>query len=528
MSSGRQIAKNAAIVSFFTTMSRVLGIVRDIIMANLFGTTLASSAFTLAWQLPNLFRAVLGEGALSAAFIPVLAGTREKDGESEADKVASSIMIMLGGFLMLLVGLGVLLLLFLGRLDLGAKWNATVSLSTITLPYVFFICMAALCMGVFHARRRFLVPAVSQSLLNIVWIGVLLKMCPRFGDTPMEQIYAVAWGVLAAGLAQLAFQSFFLWRMGFRFRLNARLRTPQVTRFLKLMTPVFIGSGVTQLNILVGGFLAMAAGAWAPAAFGFSSRLVYAALGIFGTALGTVLLPEFSIQAASKRHDDLMTTLGRSIRVIALIMTPVAALLSALALPCVTLIFQRGEFDYRSAVLVSRALMVMAPGLVVFSINKVVVPAFYGMQNTDTPVRVALCGTGIGFVLNILSVTLLPEGFQQVGLAGSVVLSSLFSALVLLVLLQKKMGGRQLSKAGWSVISTLMTGAIMAVVCVRTHNSITKSAWYAESSGSEIYQALAIGGAAAVGLAVYLAGRIMVNRDETMRAIKVMAKLRKR
>ncbi len=522
MSEGRTIAKNTAVVGFFTGVSRILGFVRDIIMASIFGTTLASSAWALAWRLPNLFRAVLGEGALSAAFIPVVSEAQEKGGDEKAEKVASSIFAMVGACLMCIVGVGVFGLLILDSVDLGEKWNSAVSIGSMTLPYVFFICLAALCMGVFHAKGRFLVPAISQSLLNVVWIAVLLFVCPRFGETPMEQIYAVAWGVIGAGVAQLAFQCFFLRLSGFRFRPKVSFSSPEVKRFLQLMGPVFVGSGIMQVNVFVSGLLAMVAGTWAPAAFAFAERLVYAALGPLGTALGTVLLPAFSRQASAAKHDDLMVTLNRSIRVIALIMTPVAAALSSLALPCVKLIYQRGEFDEMSAILVARALAFMAPGLVVFSIYKVVLPAFHGMQNTLTPVRVAACGTGLNLIMNVISVTFLPDGFQHVGLAGSVVLSSLFSTLVLLVLLARKLGGKELVRTGWSVLSTLLSGVIMGYVCLRCHRIALASEWFASSSGSSLYQALAVLLAGAAGMVVYGIARVMVAKDETIAAARVL------
>ena len=527
MHSGRKILKSTAVVSVFTGLSRGLGLLRDMMMASIFGTTLASSAFTVAWRLPNLFRAVFGEGALSAAFIPVLTETQEKEGKAKADELASSIFMLIGSALILIVGVGVLLLILLGSLDLGERWNVTISLAATVLPYVLFICLAALCMGIFHTNGRFLVPTLSQCILNVIWIGVLLWIRPLFGASPMEQIHAVAWGVVVAGAVQLGFQSIFLWRMGFNPKPSFDFGKAQVGRFLKLMAPVFLGSGVTQLNVFLASILAMFAGAWAPASFGFAERLVYAALGISGTALGTVLLPTFSRQAASGKHDDLVATLNTFIRGIALVMTPIAATLCVLAVPCIRLIFQRGTFDNTSAILSARALMVLAPGLIVFSIYKVVLPAFYGLQDTKTPVRVGLCGTGIAFVMNILSVVYLPDGYQHMGLAASVVLSSLFATAALLFVLHKRMGGLNFVRTARSIVSTLVSGVIMSAAMLHLYRYMS-SKWNVSGESGVLCQFAALATAITGGMVVYIAVRLIVNRGETVSAFRSLVAARRK
>ena len=524
MHSGRKVFESTSVISVFTGISRLLGLVREILMARFFGTSLARSAFDVAFRIPNLFRAILGEGALNAAFVPMFTEALEKEGEEGANKLASSIFSLIGSILLVIVGIGTLLLLTLSSFDLGEKWNMVVSLACVTLPYVIFICLAALCMGVFHSRGKFWVPAASQGLLNVVWIAVLCGMffIPVLGSTPSQRIYAVAWAIIVAGAVQLAFQSFFLRRRGFNPKLNFDWSDPRVKRFKMLMLPVVLGSGATQLNVFISSMLAMSIGEWAPAALGYADRLIYLPVGMFATALGSVLLPTFSRQAANDRKDELIKMLNGAIRNICLVMTPVAAVTFALALPIVTLVFRAGEFDEHSAMLTSRALLAYVPGFIVFGIYKVVVPAFYGMQDTKTPVVIAVCSTVLNLILNILSVMFLPEGYQHAGLAGSNVISILCASVALLAVLSRKVGGIGLSRTAWSIVSTLISGLIMGMATYRTYSYVSMR-WFDVIDGGKLHEFGAIAVSASVGLVVYVVARLAVNREETLDVARAIA-----
>lgn len=520
MSQGRQILKSTSVIAFFTGLCRLLGFVREILMAGFFGTTLARSAFDIAFRTPNLFRAILGEGALSAAFVPVFTDSMQKDGEEQAKRTASSIIIFMGSVLLTIVAVGILVLLYFRTLKLGESWDAIVPLTGITLPYLLFICLAALCMGVFHSYGRFWVPAASQALLNIVWIVVLLFICPLFGETPEQQIYAVAWGVLAAGALQLGFQAVFLKRLGFNPGVFFEWGSEQVQKFLKLMTPVVFGSGINALNVYISTLLALYAGTWAPAALTYAERLIYLPLGLFATALGSVLLPAFSRHASLDDRNELVRTLNGAIRSICFVMTPVAAGIFVLALPFVRLAFERGQFTADSSVLTARALMAYAPGLIAFSIYKMVLPAFYGMQDTKTPVRVAVCSGVLNLALNIWCVLYLPDGYQHAGLAGANVLSSVLASSVLLFVLHRKVGGLKFGRTGWSIVSTLISGLIMAVTVMRVY-SLCSARWIS-GAGGKLSDAACMFVAVTVGLLVYLAARIVVSPQETIAAVEML------
>ncbi len=293
------------------------------------------------------------------------------------------------------------------------------------------------------------------------------------------------------------------------------------------MTPVVLSGGITTLNLYVSSLLAFCAGTWAPAALQYAERLIYLPLGIFATALGSVLLPTFSRQATQNKGESLISTLNSSMRNICLVMTPLSAALFALALPIVSLVFERGRFDEESTILTARALLAYSPGLVAFSLYKVVLPAFYGMQDTKTPVRVAIGCAILNLIMNIAAVLCLPDGYQHVGLAASNVLSSVFSCAVLLFVLNRRVGGLHLAKTAWSILSTLISGAIMALACIRVFSFAVNTSWYMDSGGGKLYQFAALAIAGTAGLAVYLAARLAVNREETMDVFRSLVRREK-
>jgi len=437
------LLRSTAVVSVGTSASRLLGFVREVLMAVFFGTSLAKSAFDVAFKIPNLFRRLFGEGALSAAFVPVFAESLEHEGIENANRLAGRIMTMLGAALACVVVGGIVLcLVSISALSLGEKAAAVIPLLTIMLPYLFFICLVALCMGILNTFHHFAVPALTPVLLNVVWIVSLLFICPRFGETPAERIYGLAWGILAAGIIQLAVQIPVLRRFGIRPRFSCDWKDRQVTRVLALMGPAAIGMGVHQINVVIDSLLALAVGTWAPAALTYAERLIYLPLGIFATALGTVLLPTFSRQAARERPEEIKMTLRKALGNLMLIMCPATVGLMVLAGPIVRLVFvwRGGQFDLDSTTITARALVFYGPGLVVFSLYKVLVPVFYAMKDTRTPVRVGMVMVAVNLALNITFILTWPIGYKHAGLAFATVLASGLNCLVLGYILHGRLG----------------------------------------------------------------------------------------
>ena len=457
-----RLFRSSSIVSACTGLSRVLGLVREVGMAYFFGTSLAKSAFDVAFVIPNLFRRLFGEGALSAAFVPVFAETMRKEGRNKANALAGRIAVLLGAVLIMIVLAG---LLFAG-VGLATGWGgarvtAMLPLLRIMLPYLFFICLAALSMGILNTYGHFLLPAVTPVLLNVVWIGTLVLVCPRFGPTTGERIVGVAWGILVAGVVQLAAQIPLLLKYRVRPVWSWRWRDPQVNRVLLLMGPAAVGMGVFQVNFLVDRVLAYTVADWGTAALTYAERLIHLPLGVFATALATVLLPTFSHQAAAADTDEIRRTLVTALRSLMLIVIPSAVGLFVLARPIVSLFFvwRGGIFDSASMEYTARAVCFYAPGLVVFSAYKVLVPAFYALKDTRTPVRIGLRAVLLNLVLNIVFVLSWPAGYKHAGLAFATVLSSGLSCVLLGVRLERRIG-----RVDWKGVCATVGKALGAAV----------------------------------------------------------------
>ena len=516
----KSVFHSTAIISVCTALSRGLGLVREILMANYFGTSLAKSAFDIAFKVPNLFRRLFGEGALSAAFIPVFSESLQKEGVEAAGKLANRIMTMLL-MALLLIAIGGLLMISAGLhwFSFGEKVTAVLPLLRIMLPYMVFICLVALSMGILNSFHHFAIPAFTPVLLNIVWICALLFALPHFGTTTMEQIYAVAWAVLVAGILQLLLQIPVLIKFGFKPKLSFRWQDPRVKKMLLLMAPVALGMGVVQINVILDGVLALYVGTWAPAALTYAERLIYLPLGIIATALATVLLPTFSHQVTGGESDDMRKTMTGALSSLMLVMVPASIGLIILAEPLVSLMFERGEFDAVSTMYTMRAVWFYAPGLLFFSIYKVFVPAFYAMQDTRTPVRVAVSMVCLNLFLNIIFILTWPEGYKHAGLAFATVIASVVSCFVLAVILHKRIGSLQWKKLFTIAVKTLVATSVMGVTSWYLYQLIIKYGVEIFSS-TKIVVPLAVGGSVVGGMRIYFLLAIMLCPAEFKRLLR--------
>jgi putative peptidoglycan lipid II flippase len=433
-----RLFRSAGIVSLGTLGSRILGLFREIFMAMIFGTELAGSAFFVAFTIPNLFRRLFGEGALSAAFIPAYVQTRDRDGPEAGWKLfrntASLLTLFLGAVtLLIMLAAG-----FALRFPLPERVMATLLPMRIMLPYTIWICLAALVMGVLNSHRKFAVPAFTPCILNLIWLAALLLIGTREDLSLEEKAMWMAWAVLLAGVLQFAAQLPTLFSIGYKPPEHVTPLGPGVQRVLVRMGPAALGAAVTQINVLLDRVLAMWAGEYGPSALAFSERLIYLPLGLFATALGTILLPEMSGLAHRKDTEGLARTMDQSLRGLLYIMIPAAIGLGVLASPIVEMVYARGRFDEQSVVLTARALYCYAPGLLVFSLVKVLVPVFYAHSNTRTPVKIALWAVSGNILLNILFILILPKGWKHAGLALGTVISETGQVIALAFMLQKQ------------------------------------------------------------------------------------------
>ena len=456
------ILRKVGVVSAMTAVSRVFGLVREIVMAHFFGTSALQSAFVIAFRIPNLFRRLFGEGALGAAFIPVFAEIERTEGRDRAQLFLSRILGLLVCALALLVGLGIAATYAVQfAAEPGGRWDVAMPLTRIMLPYALFICVAAIVSAVLNVRDRFAVPSLTPVILNLCWIGALVGVCP-FLDSAVAQINVVCWGILFAGLAQILFQLPALRAVGYRLRFTfTGWRTsPYVRQVLLQMGPASLGIALAQIYY---------GAPWAPSALEYADRIIYLPLGLFGTAFATVLLPTFSKQAAASDRTALLATLERSMRNLFVLMAPMALGLIALAAPIVALLYQRGAFDAQSTLWTARAVTAYALGLIAFSSAKTVIPVFYAHKDLKTPVKVAAwCILG-NFLLNLASVLFLPEGWRHVGIALSTVLNSFANTAILLAILWRRGLRPNLAALAWSAIRAFLAATLMGLAVWAAH-----------------------------------------------------------
>ena len=421
------ILRSTAVVGGMTWISRLAGVPREMLMAGLFGAGLAKSAFNIAFRIPNLFRRLFGEGALSAAFVPIFTEVLEREGQEAATRLASRVAGLLCALLSLITAIGILLALALQHywFTPESRWAAILPMLRIMLPYMPLICLAALLMGILNALRSFAIPALAPIFLNLAMIVAALVVWFFVPGESLVRIRVVAWSVLAAGVLQVAVLLPELARHGMPLRFRYDWWQDQsLLRIFKNMAPVTLGASVFQINVAVDDFIAYWAAPWAPAVLGYADTIAYLPLGLFGTALGTVLLPTFSRQVARNEQAALCATIEQSIRHALLISAPAAVAMAVLALPMVEVLYQHGKFTSQDAIWTMRALAAFSPGILFFSIQRVLTPAFYALKDTRTPTRIAIWGVAMNLTLNILFVITWPQGWKHVGLIVSTVIVS--------------------------------------------------------------------------------------------------------
>jgi len=440
----RKLLKSTFIVSGMTFLSRILGFVRDMVLAQVFGTKAATDAFFVAFKIPNFMRRLFAEGAFSQSFVPVLSETKATGTDSDVKDLVDHVTGSLGLILLLVTVIGivlapVLIMIFAPGFVLAQGEERAVlagDMLKITFPYLLFISLTALAGGILNTYGRFAVPAFTPVLLNLCMIAAAILLSPLM-DQP---VMALAWGVLAAGIAQLLFQLPFLWQIGMVPRPRFSRRHSGVKKIMKLMLPAIFGSSVAQINLLldtvIASFLVAGSVSW----LYFSDRLVEFPLGIFGVALATVILPNLSSRHAEKSPALFSMTLDWALRWGLLVGVPATAGLFMLSTPMISTLFQYGEFDVQAMTMTSLSLKAYSLGLVGFILVKVLVPGFFARQDTRTPVRIGIIAMVTNMLLNIIFVVpmvMTGATAPHVGLALATSCSALLNAGLLFRTLRK-------------------------------------------------------------------------------------------
>ena len=459
------LATAVAKVGGTTLVSRLLGFVRDLVIARLFGANAATDAFFVAFKIPNLLRRLFAEGAFSMAFVPVLTEYRAHRSLAELKGLVDHVAGSFGLVLLTMTTIGVLaapvlLVLFAPGFsgDPDQRVLATEMLR-LTFPYLLFISLTAFAGGIQNAYERFTVPAFTPVLLNLVMIACALWLAPLLA----RPITALAWGVLLAGLIQLAFQIPFLARLGLLPRPRLRPRDPGVQRILRRMMPALLGVSVTQINLLIDTLLASFLAAGSISWLYYSDRLVELPLGLLGAALGTVILPRLSRHHVARSSGELSRTLDWALRWVVLLGLPAGVGLMALAGPLIATLFHSGEFGTDDVTMASRSLVAYATGLTPFMAIKVLAPGFYARQDMRTPLRIAL----VALLANLVLSLALMGPLGHAGLALATSLAALVNATLLLWVLVREGIYRpmpdwpkRLAKTG---AATLLMGGLIAV-----------------------------------------------------------------
>ncbi|MBV9859019.1 MAG: murein biosynthesis integral membrane protein MurJ [Alphaproteobacteria bacterium] len=430
------LLRSAATVGSYTLLSRVCGFLRDILTAAILGTAPVADAFFVAQRLPNLFRSLFAEGAFSAAFVPLFAGTMAERGRAAAHVFAEEAFAALFVALIVFVVLGeifmpALMAVIAPGFDRDPdKFALVVTLTRITFPYLLFISLVSLQAGILNSVDRFAAAAATPILLNLFLIAALLLMA-RFGWRDGD---VLAWAVTLAGLAQ------FLWlmgscaRAGFGLRLRWPRLTPAVRRALRIMGPGVLGAGVTQINVVVSTALASLLPEGSISYLWYAERLNQLPLGVVGIAVGTAILPSLSRQVRGGDADAARHTQNRALELALLLAVPAAVGLALLAGPILSALFQRGAFRAGDAAATAPALAAYAAGLPAFVLVKVLVPGFFARQDTATPVKIA----GVAMLGNLLlSLSLMPF-LAHVGLAAGLAAAGWINAALLYLALRRR------------------------------------------------------------------------------------------
>ncbi|WP_083945105.1 murein biosynthesis integral membrane protein MurJ [Thiomicrospira microaerophila] len=459
----KKIIKATATVGGMTMISRVLGFVRDMVIARFFGASAGADAFFVAFKIPNFFRRLFAEGAFSQAFVPVLAETKEKRGIEAVRHLVGAIAFRLGLILFFLTLFGVFgASLWMSVFAPGfrsdpEKFELATAMLQITFPYLMLISLVALSSALMNTYNKFAVPAFTPVWLNLVMIGCAIWLAPH-----LEQpVMALAWGVLLAGVVQLMFHLPFLWQMGLLPSPTAK-SDPGVSEVKRLMLPALFGVSVAQINLLVDTILASFLVTGSVSWLYYSDRLMEFPLGVFGVALATVVLPGLSKKAANADWEGFKQDLDFALKLVMLISVPAMVGLLLLAQPLLVTLFYYGEFTAFDVLMSSQSLMAYSLGLLGFILVKVLAPAFYARKEMKTPVKIAV----VALVSNIILNLILIGPLAHVGLALATSISAMLNAgLLYYFLLKQQVFSLQSPWRGFS-LQVLAAVGVMALVLI--------------------------------------------------------------
>jgi putative peptidoglycan lipid II flippase len=513
-----RLGRSTAFFSIATAFSRVAGLVREIVAASYFGITGPMSAFTLAFQIPNLVRSLFADAAIQAAFVPVFTQELEAGNRREAFRLASTLIylvtLVLGALTALFVLAAPLIVPIFAPGFSGEILDLTVTLSQVLFPILILLGATGMVVGILNSYDRFAAFAISPFFWNVVIILVLVLLEPAFsGD---DRIYAYAIGVLVATVVQLAIPAFDLRNTPFRLTRDIDWHLPDVRRVLLLMLPVTLSLGLINFNLLINSFFGTLVSDQAPAAIDKAFRIYMLPQGIFSVAIATVVFPTLSRFAARREYDDLRTTMANGMRQILLFLIPAAAAVLVLSEPMTRLVYQRGEFDAAQTDLVAEALFWFAFSLPFNGVFLLLTRTFFSLQRPWVPTAIA----GLNLVVTAIVALALYSPFGVGGIVVGTVVATIASVVAQAVVLRGLLDGIELGRLIDTAVRVTIAAALLAGVSYLT--------WYGLDDAlgrALIAQIVSLGVALAAGFATYFATTLALRVPEAAQILRLVRRI---
>ena len=464
-----KLARSAGLIGAATMTSRVLGLVRETVLAAVFGASSSPQmdAFNVAFRVPNLLRDLFAEGAMTAAFVPTFTRTLATSGREAAWRLGSLVInaLLIATGLLALAGVIFAPQITSAFVDeayaaVPGKLALTSQLTRIMMPFLCTLAVAAALMGMLNSLRRFFVPSLAPAMFNVASIAsalLLAPLMPRFGFDP---IVAMAIGTVLGGVGHIALQFPALWREGFRYRPMVDFSDPGVREILRLLGPAVLGVAAVQINVFVNTHLATGEEQGAVSWLQYAFRLMYLPIGVFGVSIAIASMPDISRQAVAEDLRAVRETVSRGLRMMLMLNVPATVGLIVLAHPIIALIYERRAFHAGDTAATAAALMCYAPGLIGYSAVKIASPTFYSLRDSRTPVVISVASVGVNLAINLLLVRVM--GYR--GLALGTALAALFNAAALLWLLRSRLGGLEGRRIAVALVKVTAASALMGVV----------------------------------------------------------------
>jgi len=436
--SQRKLAKNISIMSIAVLLSRILGLIRDQVMAFFFGASYLNDAFNVAYNIPNLLRRLFGEGALSAAFVPIYNEQGIKHGQKAQLSFALNMLSLLTFALSVLTMLGIAFApLIVKALYPGLAPETSliaIKLSRIVFPYLFFIGLSSTMIAILNSHDLFFMTGLSSALLNIGMIASMVLPYLTWGYRGENLIIWSAWGVFVGGVLQTVVNLPYLRRLGYRFRFNLGIKSAEIKAMWSRFLPSMIGIGIREINLVADTLMASFLPIGSITALGFGNRLMQLPLGVFAISAGTAILPIYSRNIAEKKYADISQNLHFTSVSLSCVILPVTLIISVLGRDFVHILFEHGSFDSKAALMTTQALVLYSLGLIFYSLNQTITPLFYANKDTKTPVKIAAYMVSVNIILNLV----LMQFLQHRGLALSTSITAVVNYLILIKLLSHK------------------------------------------------------------------------------------------